>query len=59
MRLDLRYPIGLLLAAYGAILVVEGATARATVLGFNVDLDWGVVMIAAGLIALFLARRSA
>lgn len=57
MHLDLRYPIGLLLTIYGAILAIEGALVRATVLGLNVDLYWGVVMIVSGLGALYLARR--
>ena len=57
MHFDLRYPIGLLLTTYGAILVLEGAIVRATVLGLNVNLYWGAVMIACGLGALYLARR--
>jgi len=59
MHLDLRYPIGLLLTTYGAILVIQGAIARATVLGLNVNLYWGGVMMAFGLGALYLARRKA
>ena len=57
MHLDLRYPIGLLLTTYGAILVFEGAVSRATVLGLNVNLYWGGVMIVCGLGAIVLARR--
>jgi hypothetical protein len=57
MHFDLRYPIGLLLTTYGSILVLEGAIVRATVLGLNVNLYWGAVMIACGLGALYLARR--
>jgi len=57
MHLDLRYPIGLLLTTYGAILAVQGAMVQATVLGLNVNLYWGAVMIASGLVALYLARR--
>ena len=57
MHLDLRYPIGLLLIVYGAILAIQGAVVRATVLGLNVNLYWGVVMIVSGLAALYLARR--
>jgi membrane protein implicated in regulation of membrane protease activity len=56
MHLDLRYPIGLLLAIYGAILMVHGAIVHQTVLGLNVNLDWGVIMIASGIAALALAR---
>jgi hypothetical protein len=59
MHLDLRYPIGLLLTTYGVILAVEGAIVQATVLGLNVNLYWGGVMTACGLVALYLARRRA
>lgn len=58
MHLDIRYPIGLLLTAYGAILAAQGALARASVLGVNIDLYWGVFMAACGLVALYLARRA-
>ena len=57
MHLDLRYPIGLLLTIYGAILAIEGAIVRATVVGINVNLYWGVVMMISGLGVLYLARR--
>ena len=57
MHLDLRYPIGALLTLYGAILVLQGAIVGTTVLGLNVDLYWGGIMIASGLAALYLARR--
>ena len=56
MHLDLRYPIGLLLTTYGAILAFEGAMFRATVLDLNVNLYWGAVMIVFGLGAIVLAR---
>ncbi len=59
MHFDLRYPIGLLLTTYGAILAIQGAIVRATVLGLNVNLYWGAVMIVCGLGALYLARRRA
>jgi hypothetical protein len=57
MHLDLRYPIGLLLTTYGAILAFEGAMFRATVLDLNVNLYWGAVMIVCGLGAI-VPRRS-
>ena len=57
MNLDLRYPIGLLLTTYGAILAFEGAVSRATVLDLNVNLYWGVFMIVCGLGAIVLARH--
>ena len=56
MQLDLRYPIGLLLVIYGVILVLQGAIARAHVLGLNVNLYWGAVMIVCGAGALYFAR---
>jgi hypothetical protein len=56
MHLDLRYPIGLLLTIYGAILAFEGAMFRATVLDLNVNLYWGAVMIVCGLSTIVLAR---
>jgi hypothetical protein len=59
MHFDLRYPIGLLLTTFGAILAIQGAIVRAEVLGLNVNLYWGAVMIASGLVALYLARRRA
>lgn len=59
MDFDLRYPIGLLLTIYGAILAGQGALVGAPVLGLNVNLYWGVVLIASGLLTLYLARRRA
>ena len=57
MHLDLRYPLGLLLTTYGAMLAIQGAIVRAAVLGVNVDLYWGLVMMASGGVTLYLARR--
>ena len=56
MPLDLRLAIGLLLGTYGGILVADGAIERATVLGVNVDLWWGAVMLACGLALLAFVR---
>jgi hypothetical protein len=57
MHLDLRYPIGLLLTLYGVILAIQGAVAGVNVLGVNVNLYWGAVMVTCGVGALYLARR--
>ena len=57
MHLDLRYPIGLLLTAYGVILALQGALVGTTVLGLNVNLYWGAVMLVCGLGAIVLASR--
>lgn len=59
MQLDLRYPIGLLLITYGVMLALQGAIVGATVLGLNVNLYWGALMAVCGIVALWLARRSA
>ena len=59
MYLDLRYPIGLLLTLYGAILAIQGLTADVRVLGLNVNLYWGAVMTACGLATLYLPPRRA
>ena len=56
MHLDLRYPIGLLLTIYGAILVIQGLLAGAKVLGLNVNLYWGAAMTACGFAALYFAK---
>ena len=56
MQLDLRYPIGGLLAIYGGILVVQGAIVGDQVLGFNVNLIWGATMFLCGVAILALAK---
>jgi hypothetical protein len=56
MRLDLRYPIGLLLTLYGVILAMQGLLAPVTVLGLNVNLYWGAVMTVCGLALLYFAK---
>jgi hypothetical protein len=56
MHLDLRYPIGLLLTIYGAILVIQGLLAGAKVLGLNVNLYWGAAMVVCGVAVLWLAH---
>lgn len=60
---DLRIPLGWLFAVLGLLLVVTGLRATpaadARSLGININLIWGVVMIAFALICLWLARREA
>ena len=57
--LDIRAPIGGLFTLLGLMLAGYGlvASARAAS-GTNVNLWWGVVMTAFGVMMLFLARRS-
>jgi hypothetical protein len=56
MHLDLRLPIGLLFTLLGIILVIHGLVVGTRVLGFNVNLVWGAVMVVFGGILLYLAR---
>jgi hypothetical protein len=55
---DLRFPLGLLLAFYGVILVVNGAIEGTRVTGVNVNLWWGGVLLLFGAAMLYLARRA-
>src|SRR5262249_6600343 len=55
---DLRLPLGLLLAFYGVILTAVGAIEGTLVVGVNVDLWWGVVLLAFGSAMVYLARRA-
>lgn len=61
MKLDVRYPIGLMFGLFGAMLVVYGLASRDAIynrsLGINVNLWWGVVLLVFGLAMLGLAIR--
>ena len=64
--LDLKLPIGWLLSAYGALLTVYGLLTGkemyAISLGINVNLVWGILMLAIGggfLLTAFLKRKKA
>ena len=60
---DLRIPLGWLFAVLGLLLIIAGLRATpaadARSLGININLIWGVVMIAFALLCLWLARREA
>ena len=60
---DLRRPLGWLFATLGVLLVIAGLRAtpgvEARSLGININLVWGVVMIAFAFLCLWLARREA
>jgi hypothetical protein len=62
--IDIRYPIGVLFGALGLVIggygiATNGDAARyASLGGLNVNLWWGVVMLAFGLLCIVLARRS-
>ncbi len=62
MQLDVRIPIGLLFVIFGAILVGFGllsdpAIYQAHSLGHNLNLGWGLVLLAFGTAMLALAYR--
>ena len=63
MRLDLRLPIGGMFTIIGVLLVLFGLVSDEAIyqrsLGINVNLWWGFVLLAFGLVMLGLARRSA
>ena len=63
MDFDLRFPIGILFTAYGAILSVFGALSNGSEiykksLGDNINLQWGIVLLVFGLSMLTLALRA-
>src|SRR5215217_8137941 len=61
--LDLRLPIGGLLAVLGVMLAAYGAATNGNVAryarsgGLNINLWWGLVLLATGIVFLLLARR--
>ena len=63
MGLDVRVPIGLMLATMGALLTAYGVFGDRAIyarsLGINVNAIWGVVLLATGAALLALAVRAA
>jgi hypothetical protein len=64
MRLDIRLPIGLLFAILGGLLAVFGLVTGFTggalyerSLGININLWWGLVMLAFGIVMIVAGRR--
>jgi hypothetical protein len=61
MNLDIRIPIGLMFAVLGAMLAVFGILAKNVnyeqSLGININLWWGVVLLAFGIVMYLLGRR--
>jgi hypothetical protein len=58
MNFDLRLPIGLLFSICGAILMLTGLVQHVLVLGINVNLWWGLVLLIFGLLMLYFAARA-
>lgn len=63
MGLDIRWPMGLLFVLLGLILagygVISDPAIYARSLGLNVNLWWGLALLACGAVMVALARRSA
>lgn len=62
MNFDLRFPIGIMFSVFGAMLTVYGFMTSGSdmyqhSLGININLGWGIVLLAFGLFMLFLALR--
>ena len=63
MGIDIRLPLGGLFLLLGAILLIYGAVSDPSLyqqsLGINVNLYWGVVLLAFGALMFALSRHSA
>jgi hypothetical protein len=61
MNLDIRLPIGMLFTSIGVILAGYGMMSGDEIyersLGYNVNLIWGVVVLAFGIVFLVLGRK--
>ena len=62
MSLDLRIPLGLLFSLVGVLLTIYGAVTHGSSIydrsaGMNINLIWGVAMLAFGLMMLLLGLR--
>jgi putative Mn2+ efflux pump MntP len=61
MKLDVRLPIGLMFSLFGLILavlgLVQGSEQTQRLFGLNLDLAWGLVVLAFGLVMLVFALR--
>jgi hypothetical protein len=60
--MDLRLPIGSLFSFIGAVLAIYGALSDPAIyarsLGYNVNLWWGLTLLAFGLTFVYFARRT-
>jgi hypothetical protein len=62
MGLDIRTPIGLMFSIFGALLVGYGLLTRGSEIylrsgGYNINLDWGLVLLVFGGVMLWLGRK--
>ena len=61
MGLDIRMPIGLMFSIFGVLLLGYGLLTRGSEiyqrsLGLNINLEWGAVLLAFGVVMLWLGR---
>lgn len=63
MGIDIRLPLGILFSLLGAILAIYGLAGDSTryqqSLGININLYWGIILLAFGLLMLLLGRLGA
>jgi uncharacterized membrane protein len=63
MGLDIKIPIGLMFTILGLLLIVYGLTTMSNVamyepsLGININLWWGLLMLAFGVFMLLMSRK--
>ncbi len=61
MGIDIRLPIGLIFAVIGILMIAFGVASNNAIyqrsLGINVNLYWGLVLLAFGVIMALLGRR--
>ena len=62
MGLDIRTPIGLMFSIFGVLLtgygfVTRGSDVYQRSLGYNINLEWGLVLLAFGAVMLYFGRR--
>jgi hypothetical protein len=62
MGLDIRTPIGLMFGIFGLLLTGYGLMTRGSEiyqrsLGYNINLEWGIVLLVFGAVMLWLGRK--
>lgn len=62
MGLDIRTPIGLMFSIFGVLLAGYGLVTRGSEiyqrsLGYNINLEWGAVLLVFGVVMLYLGRK--
>jgi hypothetical protein len=62
MGLDIRIPIGLMFGIFGLLLagyglLTRGAEMYQRSLGYNINLEWGIVLLVFGAVMLFFGQR--